>query len=122
MLPAAETAQMGVADARDHADLRPAQFGQRRNLAGPACPQFQHAVVVGRLDRRHAQRDADAVIEVLRAGRAAEPRVQHRVDHLPGGRLAGAAGHGDYRAGALPAFPACPVVQGPLRIVDADRP
>ena len=99
-----------------------AQFGQRGNLAGPACPQFQHGVVVVRLDRRHAQRDAEVVVEVLRAGRAAEPRLQHRVDHLPGGGLAGAAGHGDHRAGALAAFPACPVVQGPLRVVDADGP
>ena len=81
--PAAEAAEMGVADAGNHADLRPRQFGQRGDLARPARAQFQHGVIVGRLDRRHAQGDAEVVVEVLRAGRAAEPRLQHGMDHLP---------------------------------------
>ena len=36
VLPAAETAQMGVADARNHADFRPAHFRQCGDFAGPA--------------------------------------------------------------------------------------
>ena len=112
-LPAAEAAEMGVADARDDADAGLGQFGQRGDLARPARAQFQHGVVVVRLDGRHAQGHAEVVVEISRAGRAAEPRLQHGMDHLPGGGLAGAAGHGDHRAGELAPPPPRPIVQGP---------
>ena len=111
VVAAAETGQMGIANRRDHADLGPAEGGQGGNLARTIGPQLQHGIVVLRLHRRHAQGDAEVVVEVARAGRARQPRLQHRVDHLPRGGLAHAAGHGDDRAGELPAFPGGPLPQ-----------
>ena len=35
------------------------QFGQRGDLARPAGPQFEHGIVVVRLDGGHAQGHAD---------------------------------------------------------------
>ncbi len=102
--------------------LRRGQLGQRGDLARPAGAQFQHGVVVVRLDGRHAQGHAEVVVEVSRAGRAAKPRLQHGVDHLPRGGLAGAAGHGDHRAGELAPLPPRPGQQCPMRVVDADGP
>ena len=93
-------------------------FGRHKSasdgdFAAVARAQLEHRVVVVRLDGQHAQRHADVVVVVPRAGRAGQARFQHRVDHLPRGGLAHAAGHGDQRAGELPAFPGGPIDQGP---------
>ena len=62
------------------------------------------------------------VVEVARAGRSRQPRLQHGMDHLPRGGLAHAAGHGDDRAGELPAVPGGPLRQGRGRVVDLNSP
>ena len=119
---AAELAEMRVADAGDDADRRPGKLGQRGDLAGMIRPQLQHRVVVDRLDGRHAQRNAELVVEVSRAGRAAEPPAKHAVNHLPGRRLAGAAADGDYRRRRVVAAIAGPVVQSSFGVIDANCP
>ena len=87
-----------------------------------ARAQFQHGVIVVRLDRQHAQRHADVIVVISRADRAGEPRFQHGMDHLPGGRLADAAGDGDHRAGELPPFPGGEIDQRLVGVLDLQRP
>ena len=48
--------------------------------------------------------------------------AEHGVDHFPRSALAGAAGNADDRARELSPPPAGPIVQRPMRIVDADDP
>ncbi len=68
-------AEVGVADVRDRRrSCGAAQFGQRGDFARPAGAEFEHRVVVLRLDGQHAQRHAEMVVVVARAGRAAKPR------------------------------------------------
>ena len=98
------------------------QFGHCSDFARPARAQFEHGVVVVRLDGRHAQRDAEMVIEIAGAGRSPQLRAEYGVDHFPCSALAGAAGNADDRAGELSPPPAGPIVQRPMRIVDADDP
>ena len=120
--PAAKTAQMGVTHTRNHTDLRHRQPGQRGDLARPTCAQLQHRIIVLRLDGRHTQRDAVMVVEVLRTGRTAKPRLQYGVDHLPRGGFSGAAGDGNHGAGKPTAFPPRPGQQRLVGVLDTNDP
>ena len=121
-LAIAESAEMGVSNLRDHADLGRTQLGQHGDLAGAAGAQFQHGIVVLRFDGQHAQRHAPLIIVVSRAGRSLQAALQHGMDHLPRRGLAHAAGHGDDDAREMPPLPAGPLLQGPLRVVNIQDP
>ena len=121
-LATAESAQVGVANLRDHAHLGRAHLGQHGDLAAAVGAQLQHGIVVRRLDAQHAQGHAPPVIVISRAGRTLQAALQHGMDHLPRRGLAHAARHGDDDAGEVPPLPAGPLLQGPLRVVDIQDP
>ena len=118
----AETREVGFAQLGDHADLGPNQFGQGVDLAGAAGGDFEHRIAVTRCQLEQAQRHAEMIVVIARAGRTVERVTQNGMDHLPRGGLADTAGHGHDPAGESLAIPGGQSSQCGRRVVDLQAP
>ncbi len=91
-LERAQPLQVGRADVGDDRDVRPADFGQARDLSRQAGAELEYGPLVARFETEEGQRDADLVVEVARGLQDRETARQDGGRHAARARLAVGAG------------------------------